>query len=130
MAYDPILGTLPFGSITSFPSTLSGLSITSADVGTLLNGVMPISAIKTSNYTATASDYFIPVDSTSGNITITLPTTVGTGKVYVIKKIIAANSVIIDPNSSATIDGAANFSMTNRWEVICAIFNGTNYYIF
>jgi hypothetical protein len=85
---------------------------------------------KSSNYTATGSDYTIVVDSTSGNITINLPTSgIPTGQIYVIKKIVAANSVTIDPLGSGTLDGLGNLVLSTQWSKVTVQFDGANYII-
>ncbi len=66
---------------------------------------------KTANYTATANDHKILVDSTSGVVTIILPTAVGcAGREYIVKDWkgqSAANTITISTTSSQTIDGTS-----------------------
>lgn len=88
-------------------------------------------AAKTSAYTATSQDFFIPVDATSGSVTITLPAAAShSGRILNIKKIDASgNSVIIDGNSSETIDGATTQTTTTQWFNWTIISNGTAWFI-
>jgi len=96
----------------------------------LSNNLSPVLTTKTTNYTATYFDSTILVDSTAGNVTITLPTTnIPIGKMYVIKKMVAANTVTIDPQSSATIDGGSSISLTTQYASKQPQFDGTNYVV-
>lgn len=81
----------------------------------------------TENYTVTSDDYTILVDTSAGDITITLNTP-DTGKVYNIKKIDAANTLTIDGNG-ALIDGSATVTVTALNENTQIQFDGTNYVI-
>jgi len=89
-------------------------------------------AAKTADYTLTASDYTALVTCSSVNITITLPAaaSVVAGKVYNIKKVDAtAYTVIIDGDSSETIDGATTFTLTSQYENLTIQSNGSNWFI-
>src|ERR1041385_1262124 len=73
-------------------------------------GVIPYVA-KTADYSATESDEFITVSTSSADITITLPAVATTraGKRYVIKKIDAnAHDAVINPNASELLDGSSS----------------------
>jgi len=89
------------------------------------------STTKTANYTATASDYSIICNNTSGAITISLPAASGcTGRTYVVKKVSAAlNNVVIDPNGSETIDGAATRTLALQYESVLIQSDGSNWVI-
>lgn len=94
--------------------------------GNLAKKVVEATA-KTANYTLLVSDEYIPVDSTSGNITISVPTAIGnTGKTWIIKKTVAANHVDIDPDGSETIDGAAFRRLINKDSMVAIMSDGTN----
>jgi len=82
-----------------------GIGTTSPTTNLSVNGGMSIKvATKTANYTATASDYAILVDATSGAKTISLPAASSVpGQVYHIKKTDAsANAVTIAAYSQTT----------------------------
>lgn len=111
--------------------------------GNEVRGVLPAGALpaggganaqstKTTNYTATAADYYLWVDCTGGAVTITLPTAVGAGgKTYVIKKIDStANAVTIATTSSQTIDGAATLSIPTQWASFSVASNNANWFIY
>lgn len=106
--------------------------------GTIPSGALPsggsllAQTTKTANYTATATDYFIFCDASSGNITITLPTAVGIGgKVYQIKKTDAsANTVTIDGAGSETLDGATTIVISVQYVNYSVVSNNVNWWVF
>jgi hypothetical protein len=91
---------------------------------------LPITT-KTADYTAGSSDYTILVSCSSANITITLPAVASyVGRIYNIKKIDATGyTVIIDGNSSETIDGALTQTISTQYETLTIQNNGSSWYI-
>lgn len=82
------------------------------------------------NYTVTATNQVLVVDSTSGNITITLQTAVGlSGEQIVIKKSVAANTITVDGLSAETIDGLTTKDLNRQYEFIRITSDGTNWRI-
>jgi len=86
---------------------------------------------KTGNYTATAADYTIICDATSGAITITLPAASGaTRRIYNIKKVDASgNTVTVDANASETIDGATTNVLSAQYSSVSIQCDGSNWWI-
>jgi len=86
----------------------------------------------TSNYTLTAADNTILANTTSGAITVTLPTPGNiAGRIYTIKKIGTGgldNELTITP-PSGTIDGGTNYKIYNDWTYVTLQTDGTNWYI-
>ena len=84
-------------------------------------------ATKTANYTAVVGE-LVMVDSTSGNITITLPAA-ASGAVVGVKKLVAANVVTITRAGSDTIGhtGATSGSVVAAEQVLVLQANGTNW---
>lgn len=78
-----------------------------------------------------SGDYLILADSTSGAITVSLPTAaIVAGRIFVIKRINAgANNVVIDPAASETIDGALTYTLSAQWNSVTIISNGTSWFI-
>jgi hypothetical protein len=90
-------------------------------------GVFPVVTV-TGNVTLTANNTVVLVDSTSGNSTVTLPdATANTGRYYVIKRTVAANNVIIQPQSGQTIEGVSNVTLTGAGSTDTIISNGTRW---
>jgi len=87
-------------------------------------------ATKTIDYTATVNDYMLIVDTTSGDVTITLPSASATyRREYVIKKIDnSTNSVII--SSSDSVDGDSTFNINSQYVSIKVKSDGTTWHIF
>lgn len=69
---------------------------------------------KTGNYTMTAADRLLFCNTTSGTITGTLPpaANVNAWTPYSVEKTAVANSLILDPDGSETIDGASTLTLT------------------
>jgi hypothetical protein len=71
------------------------------------------------------------VDTTGGNIIITLPSAVGiSSKIYTVKRITAgANTLTIDGAGAETIDGAANQAIAAQWASLTVQSDGTAWFI-
>lgn len=90
----------------------------------------------TANYTALLTDIYIPVNASSGNITVTLPTGSGiyylnllgkyVGKIYIIKKMDSStNTVTVVGN----IDGGTNMVFNTPMQAMKVQANSTTTYI-
>lgn len=89
---------------------------------------------KTSSYPVVEADRdkLIRADATSGTLTVTLlaAATAGDGFTIAVKKTDSSgNTVIIDANSSETIDGATTVTLSNQYEVAILMCNGTSWHI-
>jgi len=88
---------------------------------------------KDTNYTTTADDCIVGVDSTGGAVTITLGSaSVAAGKIVVIKDAgggASSNNITIDTEGSETIDGSASTSITSDNGVVRLYSDGTNWFI-
>lgn len=86
---------------------------------------------KTANYTAVTTDDVILTDATSGAFTITLYAASGnTGKVLTIKKTDSGtNGVTVDANASELIDGQTTYILTNQYDSIDILCDGTGWQI-
>ena len=89
-------------------------------------------AVKTSSYSAKATDNVILGNSTSGSLTITLPdaTKSHVGQQYVIKKIdSSANTITVATTSSQTIDGTSSLALNVQYEAVEVATDGSNWYV-
>lgn len=70
------------------------------------------------------------VDTTGGNVTLTLPRaqTVPGFRVEV-KKTTAANTLTLDGDGSETIDGAGTLAWTTQWQSYSLIADGSAWYV-
>jgi len=94
-----------------------------------VNSAFPTNT-QTSNYTILTSDMVILADATSGNLTMTLPTAVGTTNGYTVKKIdSSSNTVTIATTSSQTIDGGSTAVIRVQYASISVVSNGSNWLI-
>lgn len=78
-----------------------------------------------------SGDYLIIADATAGAITMTLPpAALVPGRIYAFKRVNSgANAVVIDPNASETIDGAATYTLSAQWNSVTIMSNGTAWFI-
>lgn len=89
---------------------------------------------KTTAYTITTADLnkLILGDATSASFTITLPpaATAANGFVVSVQKIDAsANTVTLDGDGAETINGAANYVLTDQYQYVTVVCNGTSWTI-
>lgn len=68
------------------------------------------------------------VDTTSGDITTTLPAVAScVSRVYIFKKKVEANDMIIATNASETIDGASSLTFASQYDCVGIQSNGTEW---
>jgi hypothetical protein len=81
--------------------------------------------------TLDATHSIILCDASGAARTVTLPTAVGiTGRIYTIKKIdSSANVCTLDTNSTQTIDGVDNPTLTTQYASRTIVSNGANWFI-
>jgi len=101
-----------------------------------INGSQTVkrTTVADTDYTVLTSDYIVAYTSITVDRTVNLPpaATAGNGKVYVIKdesgSVGGAIELIIDPNGAETIDGAANFELTNGFSSATVYTDGSNWF--
>ena len=111
---------------------MTGIDLISANT-VVLNYVL----INTSTYTATASNYFIGLDSISAGspVTITLPdvNTLTKGQVLVFKDEVGgvtANGITISQNGTELIDNAPSYNFSTDYESLNLYWNSSKWLIF
>lgn len=138
-------GAVSFGGATTVTDTTTSTSTTTGslinsggfgnagtayfgDIVTLQSGaVFAATTTKTASYTVTSADYTIRADSTSAAVTITLPASPETGRIYNIKRINSgSNSVTISGNGK-TIDGSSTVTISTQWTNVEVQYNGTTW---
>lgn len=84
----------------------------------------------TTTISETSGEVVVLADATSGNLTVNLPTAVSNTAKITIKKIdSSANTVIIDPNSTQTVDGSATKTIEFQYTSVTLISNNANWFI-
>lgn len=102
----------------------------SLDTNRLERFTLAVSGVNWSSTTLDERHFTIFADSTSTNITINLPSAGDCdGRVYVIKKVVNANSVTIEPNGSETIDSDSNLVLTGKGSHVVIQSDGGNWQI-
>jgi hypothetical protein len=89
------------------------------------------SATVTGDTTLANTDYFVPVDATTGAVTLTLPpAATSEGQMLNVKKVdITANTVTVDGNSAETIDEATTQVIVAQYDCITMLCSGTEWWI-
>ena len=118
------MSTQNSNSVTITGGSISNVTFSNVSINTSI-------VTKSANYTAAAADETILANSSTGVVTITLPTAVGVaGKVYTVKKIdSSANAVTVATTSSQTIDGTTTYSLANQYGGVNVQSDGSNWYI-
>ena len=133
------------GSANSSASDGAGLKIDGADASflwnhagqhmivnedTKLNGLTAALASISTDTTLNQKHFLVKVDTSGGAVTVTLPSSMPTGKVFVIKQAgHASNAVTIATAGSETIDGAASISLSSAFGAANLMYDGSNYLI-
>jgi hypothetical protein len=85
---------------------------------------------KTTTYTTTATDDYILADGASAAFTINMHAASTATKPITIKRINSgANNITIDPNSTETVDGATTRILTQQYESVTLVSNGSNWFV-
>ena len=136
------LTTLNASNLSSGTVATARLGSGTASSATYLRGdgswqavaTVPNMLSKTGNYTVTTGDAgteaFIQVNTNAGDTTITLYAASGqAGSMLHIKKTTGANALIVDGNSSETIDGYTTIEMSQNMQSVTIICDGSNWHI-
>jgi hypothetical protein len=134
---------LPNSGVTRFKiqGASVGATVTAANLTALTNGsnadgyhthAMSNSFATTtvsSNTTLDGTHYTVRCNAAGAGFTITLPAAAGcTGRLYNIKKVDASsNTIIIDANSSETIDGDLGVNLESQYDCLTIQSNGTGW---
>ena len=121
-------------SILSTPRTANNQAEWNRQVSSALNQVirkkLVIKSI-TANYTVENDYDMFKVDTTGGNVTVTLPAAqLHSGRVINIKRMDAsANTLTVDGNAAETIDGSATLLIPTQYESFTLLCDGTGWII-
>lgn len=78
----------------------------------------------------TGADGVVLVNTTAGNVTVTLPeASINRGRRLTVKKTIAANTLTLDTIGSETIDGAATLAWTTRYQSYDVVSDGAGWHV-
>lgn len=91
-------------------------------------------AVSTTPYTATATDVYLSVDTSSLAITIHLPNVPTLGRIFIIKdrtgNAINNNITVTTAGGATLFDGSTSVIANNNYQAIQLIGNGTSYEIY
>lgn len=126
---DPVPATLTAGSGISISNGVGSITISSSGAEFLT-----YTNVSTTPYVVLTTDEYLSVDTSALSITIQLPNTTSTGRVFVIKDRSGAaatrNISVTTVGGVITIDGSTTYTINTNFEAIQVIFNGTNYEVF
>jgi hypothetical protein len=90
----------------------------------------PTADAKSADFTAALTKDNYTVDSSSATVTMTLPAaSTASGHEYTVTKTSASNTVVLDGNSSETINGATTLTLYEQYETVTIWCDGSAWYI-
>jgi len=122
------LASPSFTGTVTVPSPTNGTD--AATKGYVDTSVGHNAVVKASSYVMTSNDDIILANAAGGVLTITLPTAVGSTKVYAVKKIdSSANTVTVATTGGQTIDGGATAVMKVQYACVTVASDGANWFV-
>lgn len=113
------------GSLAMTAGNMTGL----VNTGYTYTGVSSQSSSFTVNDASNTGTVYL-CDASGGAITVTLPAAASsTGKRLVVKRTSASNNVVLDANSSETIDGATTKTITTQYGFLDIVCDGAGWHI-
>lgn len=96
-----------------------------ADIATEVNTI----TFADTPYTVTILEDVVLVNTTGGDVTVNLPAAATAVRAVHIKKLVAANTVTIDPDGAETIDGSSTVAFTAQYESVSLVSDGSNWHV-
>lgn len=128
----PQAATLTAGTNVSITNAAGSITI-NANAGSQIHNITALTDAD-SPYTALADDYYFSCDVSSGTLTIDLPDSPTTGRVFVVKDAqgnAATNNITVTTTGGAvTIDVSTTYVLATNYQATQFIFNGTSYEVF
>lgn len=122
---------VPAGGILNIEGDSASIT-TSGSGNTVVVHFTPfIRDVSTTPYNVVSLDFFLAVDATAAPITINMPNTTTTGRMFVVKdwkgQANINNIIITTPGGVALFDGFTAYTMNAQYQSVNLIFDGTNY---
>ncbi len=108
--------------------------VTSATGDTITIHYTPfIRTVNTTPYNVVAIDYYLAVDASGSPITINLPNTTTTGRMFIVKDYLGQANInninVTTPGGTVLFDGFTLYTLNAQYQSANFIFDGTNYQI-
>lgn len=128
----PVAATLTAGTNVSITNGAGSITINANDGAQTYN----ITALDNTDspYTVLSDDFYMSCDVSSGALTIDLPDSPTTGRVFIVKDAAgnaATNNITVTTVGGAVnIDGSTTYILATDYQATQFIFNGTSYEVF
>jgi hypothetical protein len=119
-----VIGEAPATPVVDSEVWLQGHSMTQLNFST--------NRIATTTATSVNADLYkdIYIMELTANTTLNLPAAAtATGKAYYVYKNTGAHQLTINPSGDETIDGSADYTITNHYECVQVVCDGTSWYV-
>lgn len=119
-----VIGEAPATPVVDSEVWLQGHSMTQLNFST--------NRIATTTATSVTADLYkdIYIMTLTANTTLNLPAaSTATGKAYYVFKNTGAHQLTINPSGDETIDGGADYTITNHYECVQVVCDGTSWYV-
>jgi len=129
---NPVTATLTAGTNISITNGAGSITIDANSTSQIANYTAVNNAA--TPYTVLSADYYIGCDVTGGVISVLLPDSPSTGRVFVVKDVVGDSSTsnisVTSVSGVVTIDGATTYTMNLDYQSIQLIWNGATYEVF
>ncbi len=126
----PAWATLTAGTNVTITNAANSITINAASAAVDIN----YTAVNTTPYLPTGTDYYLGVDCSGGAITVTLPNAPVQGRVFIIKDSTGfanTNNITVTSVGGAILfDNSVTQTLVTPYESIQVVFNGTSYEIY
>lgn len=125
----PTQGTVLIGSeIITYQSKNALSKITHGHDSTIARGYVDGTSLEFTNILLSDEESTVLIDTSSGDVVVDLPSAVNIkGRIYTIKKISAANNVLIQPYATELIDLQLSLSISQNLAFVAIQSDGTNW---
>lgn len=83
---------------------------------------------KTASYTVQEIDGLVLIDTTAGNVTVTLPDVKYKGNRYTVKRVTAGANTLTIQGASGNVDGAGSTTIATQYQAKTFVSDGTNWW--
>lgn len=127
----PVVGNINVVGGTGVSTSAAGSTLTINVTGTTF---LTYKNVNTTPYVVLATDEYLSVDTSALSITVRLPNTTTTGRVFIIKdrsgQSFTRNITVTTVGGAVLIDGLASQTLNINYNSLQVLFNGSAYEVF